>query len=156
LDDPALKFVFLSGAAHISLMYVTPDITINDSEIEITPIRASGPGGQNVNKVASAVHMRFDIWASSLPGAVKGRLSKLSDQRITAEGVVVIKANEHRTLAANTRAAKARLKEMIKQAAHRPKRRIPTRPSLGAKRRRIESKKQRGQIKSTRRKPTLD
>ena len=137
-------------------MYITPNITLKDSEIEITPIRASGPGGQNVNKVASAVHMRFDIWASSLPGAIKGRLSKLADQRITADGVIVIKANEHRTLASNTRAAKARLKDLIKQAAHRPKRRIPTRPSLGAKRRRLDSKKQRGQIKSTRRKPSLD
>jgi len=127
-----------------------PVPAIPEHEIEITAVRAQGAGGQNVNKVSNAVHLRFDIRASSLPDDVKHRLLHRGDKRITRTGVVVIKAQQHRSLELNRAEALARLRALVEAAAHVPRKRRPTRPTRAAKERRIEAKQRRGRIKALR------
>ena len=123
---------------------------VSESEVEFSAIRAQGPGGQNVNKVSNAVHMRFNIAVSALPAAVKQRLLASADSRITGDGVFVIKAQGSRSLETNKVEALARLHEAIEQASHVPKRRKPTKPTFGSKQRRLEDKAQRSSVKSGR------
>ncbi|WP_420559393.1 alternative ribosome rescue aminoacyl-tRNA hydrolase ArfB [Tepidicaulis sp.] len=130
---------------------VTPHISLPEEEISLSFIRASGPGGQNVNKVASAVQLRFDARASrALPYEVKSRLSSIAGSRMTKEGVIVITANRFRTQEANREDAIERLKELIARAAIKPKPRIPTRISRNQKKKRLEEKTKRAQIKRAR------
>ncbi|HEX4233512.1 MAG TPA: alternative ribosome rescue aminoacyl-tRNA hydrolase ArfB [Caldimonas sp.] len=123
---------------------------VDESEVEISAVRAQGAGGQNVNKVSSAIHLRFDVAASSLPDAVKARLLARADRRMSDEGVVVIKAQRHRSQELNRRDALARLNELVARAAHMPIVRKPTRPTRASRERRLESKTARSQIKAGR------
>ena len=129
-------------------------LAIPETELEISAVRSSGAGGQNVNKVSSAIHLRFDIRASSLPAPVKARLLALKDQRITRDGVVIIKSQQHRSQEMNRAAALARLNELVHGVALPPKPRKPTRPSRAAKQRRVEGKILRGKLKTLRSKVT--
>ena len=128
---------------------------VRESEVRIEAVRSSGAGGQNVNKVSSAVHLRFDIAASSLPGGVKARLLALQDRRITRDGVIVIKAWQHRSQDKNRQDALDRLQRLVDSVARPPKRRVPTRPTGASQVRRIESKIRRGRIKAMRGKVPL-
>jgi ribosome-associated protein len=122
-------------------------------EVQFTAIRAQGAGGQNVNKVASAIHLRFDVRASSLPADVKARLLALDDRRITREGVIIIKAQRHRTQERNREDAWLRLNELVARVQETRTPRVPTRPGRAARQRRLDTKKQRGQTKALRRAP---
>jgi ribosome-associated protein len=133
------------------MIRVTDSLSIREEDIAESFIRGSGPGGQNVNKVATAVQLRFDLVGSpTLPDGVKDRLARLAGRRLTAEGILVITAQRHRTQEANRIDARERLLELIRRAAEIPKPRRPTRPTLASKRRRLEAKSRRGDIKRAR------
>ena len=123
---------------------------VDEREVEMTAIRAQGAGGQNVNKVSSAIHLRFDIAASSLPDEIKWRLLALSDNRLTLDGVLVIKAQQHRTQEMNRADALMRLQEVVDSVSRAPKPRRATKPTYGSKQRRLEGKSQRSETKSLR------
>jgi ribosome-associated protein len=138
------------------MLKITGSVSIPETEITITAIRAPGPGGQNVNKVASAIHLRFDIRASSLPDPFKERLLSLADHRITADGVVVIKARQFRSQEKNREDALRRLQELVKSISQTPKKRRPTKPSRGSRMSRMDTKTKRGKTKSLRGKVRKD
>ena len=123
---------------------------VPEAEVEMSAVRSSGAGGQNVNKVSSAIHLRFDVAASSLPAAVKARLLAMKDQRLTRDGVVVIKAQQHRNQEMNRDEALRRLQELVDSAAVVPKTRRPTKPTRSSKKKRLENKIRRGRIKELR------
>ena len=133
------------------MLQITPSVAIADDEVQFSAIRAQGAGGQNVNKVSSAIHLRFDVRASALPEEWKARILATSDQRITRDGVIVIKAQETRSQDKNKADALARLQELIRAAIVVPKKRRPTKPTRSSQKKRVEGKVLRGRIKALRR-----
>jgi len=129
---------------------ITPTLSIDERDLDERFVRASGPGGQNVNKVATAVELRFDVKASSLPQSIKDRLAALAGSRMTSEGVLLIDSREHRTQKANREEARARLLLLLKAAAVKPKKRRPTKPRPVAREERLKEKKKRGEVKALR------
>jgi ribosome-associated protein len=132
------------------MLRISNTVTIPDYEIDMSAVRSQGAGGQNVNKVATAIHLRFDVPASSLPDRYKERLLQLHDQRMTKEGVIVIKAQEHRSQEQNRDEALQRLQDLIKRAIAVPKPRKPSRPTRSSKEKRLDRKSQRSQVKALR------
>ena len=129
---------------------ITPSVTVPAEELEFTAMRARGPGGQNVNKVSSAVRLQFDIGASTIPDDWKRRLLALPDQRIGADGIVRIRSDEHRSQERNRQAAMERLRQLLLAASKSPKKRIPTRPTRASRQKRLDEKTRRGKLKSLR------
>ncbi|MEZ5284784.1 MAG: alternative ribosome rescue aminoacyl-tRNA hydrolase ArfB [Vicinamibacterales bacterium] len=138
------------------MLWITPALSIDERELDERFVRASGPGGQNVNKVATAVELRFDVAGSSLPSDVKARLSALAGRRLTADGVLLVDSREHRTQAQNREAARERLVDLIRKATIKPVRRRPTKVTKAAKQRRLTTKKQRSDVKARRARPSRD
>lgn len=136
------------------MLTISSKISISDNEIEIKAIRSRGPGGQNVNKVSSAIHLRFDIKSSSLPDFYKERLLNLKDSRITRDGIIIIKAMQYRSQEKNREDAFIRLQELIRGAARTHRKRKPTRPSQSARKKRLNTKAKRGRIKTLRKRVT--
>lgn len=132
------------------MIRINDKLTLPDEEVQLSAIRAQGAGGQNVNKVSSAIHLRFDIGGSSLPRQIKERILNSQDQRITADGVLVIKAQNHRSQDKNRQDAISRLRQAILDATRVQKKRIPTRPGRAAKQKRLDSKKRRSMLKKLR------
>jgi ribosome-associated protein len=141
---------FYRKGRQVEVLQITGTVNIPLAEIEITAIRAPGPGGQHVNKVSSAIHLRFDIGASSLPEQFKERLLLLGDHRITGDGVVVIKASRFRSLVKNREDSLSRLQELVKSISVAPRKRKPTNPSRSSKKKRMDSKSKRGKLKNMR------
>lgn len=132
------------------MLEISRNVSIPQREIEMHAVRAGGPGGQNVNKVSSAIHLRFDIGRSSLPEQVKERLLRLRDRRLSSEGVIVIKAQRYRDQDKNRADALQRLQALVRKAMQQPRKRIPTKPSRAARRKRVDEKTRRGRLKALR------